>query len=60
MPALKNPRPSELPSESQHRQGFGMEVREYFIPDFSNWKVLADGQSLQTATRPPLNPPSPA
>ena len=23
--------------------GFGMEVREYFIPDFSNWKVLADG-----------------
>ena len=37
-----------------------MEVREYFIPDFSNWKFLADGQSLQTATRPPLNPPSPA
>jgi len=27
-----------------------MEVRQYFIPDFSNWKVLADGQSLQTAT----------
>ena len=23
--------------------GFGMEVREYFIPAFSNWKVLADG-----------------
>ena len=37
-----------------------VEVREYFIPDFSNWKVLADGQSLQTATLPPLNPPSPA
>jgi hypothetical protein len=28
----------------------------YLIPDFSNWKVLADGQSLQTATGPPLNP----
>jgi hypothetical protein len=37
-----------------------VEVREYFTPDFSNWKVLADGQSLQTATRPLLNPPSPA
>jgi len=39
--------------------GFGMEVREYFIPDFSNWKVLADGQPLRAATLPPLNPPSP-
>jgi hypothetical protein len=29
-----------------------------FRPDFSNWKVLAHGQSLQTATRPPLYPPS--
>ncbi|HEX7576471.1 MAG TPA: hypothetical protein VF430_00385 [Verrucomicrobiae bacterium] len=40
-------------------RGFGTEVREYFITDFSNWEVLADGQSLQTATRPPLNPPLP-
>ena len=22
-----------------------VEVREYFIPDFSNWKVLADGHA---------------
>jgi len=36
-----------------------MEVRQYFIPDFSNWKVLADGQPLRAATTTPLNPPSP-
>jgi len=26
-------------------QGLGMEVREYFVPDFSKGKVLADGPS---------------
>jgi hypothetical protein len=29
-------------------------VREYFAP------IFPTGKSLQTATRPPLNPPSPA
>jgi hypothetical protein len=22
----------------RHRQGFGPQIREYFIPDFSRWK----------------------